>query len=364
MFCKNELNERHLPEIWPDKSIPWERRRAEISDILQRELFGYRPAEPEEISFTELPGESFYGEFCAGKAPLKKIGINVKINGRDFSFPVYSVIPKGKKNLPFFIHINFRPDVPDRYMPSEEIADNGFAVFSFGYEDVTSDNEDFTNGLAGILYNGRDRVGGECGKIPMWSWAASRVMDYCRTLDCLDFSASAVVGHSRLGKTALYTGMMDDRFNFVISNNSGFAGAALNRNRKYREAGEPFCSVDFCVKHHMQWFCENYRKYADNEETMPYDQHFLVAASAPRHVYVASAEQDLWSDPRTEYLSCCAADEVYKELGSTGFVHPDRYPEIGERFHDGDVGYHIRAGAHYLGREDWQQYMDYIRKHI
>ena len=248
-------------------------------------------------------------------------------------------------------------------MPSEEIADNDFAVFSFGYEDVTSDNEDFTNGLAGILYNGRDRIGCECGKIPMWSWAASRVMDYCRTLDCLDFSASAVIGHSRLGKTALYIGMMDDRFNFVISNNSGFAGAALNRNRKYREAGEPFCSVDFCVKHHMQWFCENYRKYANNEESMPYDQHFLVAASAPRHVYVASADQDLWSDPHTEYLSCCAADEVYKELGSTGFIHPDRYPETGESFHDGDVGYHIRAGAHYLGREDWQQYMDYIRKH-
>ena len=60
MFCKNELNERNVPEIWPDKSVPWEKRRAEIADILQRELFGCRPAEPEEISFTELPGESFY----------------------------------------------------------------------------------------------------------------------------------------------------------------------------------------------------------------------------------------------------------------------------------------------------------------
>ena len=101
MFCKNELNERHLPEIWPDKSIPWEKRRAEISDILQRELFGYRPAEPDEISFTELPDESFYGGFCAGKAPLKKIAINVKINGQKFSFPMYSVIPREKRIFPF-----------------------------------------------------------------------------------------------------------------------------------------------------------------------------------------------------------------------------------------------------------------------
>ncbi len=229
------------------------------------------------------------------------------------------------------------------------------------YQDVTSDDMDFTNRLAGILYGGREKTGGDCGKIPMWSWAASRVMDYCQTLECLDFTKSAVVGHSRLGKTALYTGMMDTRFQFAISNDSGFAGAALNRNREDRERGEPFCSVAFCVEHHMQWFSENYRKYADREETMPYDQHFLVAATAPRHVYVASAEEDYWSDPKTEYLSCCAAGAVYEQLGITGFVHPDRYPNPGEHFHDGHVGYHIRHGVHYFSREDWNMYCQYIK---
>jgi len=359
-FCENELLRKKLPEIWPDKTVDWETRRLEIADILQSELFGYRPADPEEISFTVLPPESYYNGFCAGKATLQKINVTSKICGKTFTFPFYAVIPKHKKNLPFFIHINFRSDVPDRYMPTEEIIDNGFAVFSFGYQDVTSDDMDFTNGLAGILYDGREKTGSDCGKIPMWSWAASRIMDYCQTLDCLDFSKSAVVGHSRLGKTALFTGMMDTRFQFAISNDSGFAGAALNRNREERERGEPFCSVSFCVQHHMQWFSENYRKYADNEETMPYDQHFLVAATAPRHVYVASAVEDDWSDPKTEYLSCCAAGEVYEHLGMTGFVHPDRYPEPGEHFHDGHVGYHIRPGVHYFSREDWQQYFKYI----
>ena len=59
---------------------------------------------------------------------------------------------------------------------------------------------------------------------------------------------------------------------------------------------------------------------------MPYDQHFLVAASAPRHVYVASAEDDYWYDPMTEYLSACAAGQVYEKLGLKGLIHPDRYP--------------------------------------
>jgi len=284
-----------------------------------------------------------------------------KYKGKEFAFPFYAVIPKGKQNLPFFVHINFRSDVPDRYMPTEELIDNGFAVFSFGYEDVTADNLDFNDGFAGILYEGRERTGSDCGKIPMWSWAASRVMDYCQTLDCLDFSKSAVVGHSRLGKTALYTGMMDERFQFVISNNSGFAGATLSRNRADREKGEPFCSAKICVEKHMQWFAENYRKYADNEESMPYDQHFLVAASAPRYVYVGSAEEDYWSDPKGEYLSACAAGTVYEHLGLTGLVHPERYPQPGDSLHEGYVGYHMRAGCHYFSREDWNEYCRFIR---
>ena len=358
MFCEELLAKKKLPEIWNQSGISWEQRREEIKEILQSELFGYRPADPEEISFSELSVDQ---SFCAGKAPLRKIEIKTRIKGKEFAFPMYAVIPRNGRNLPFFIHINFKPDVPDKYMPTEEIIDNGFAVFSFGYRDVTSDDEDFENGLAGVLYGGRERQGGECGKIPMWSWAASRVMDYCQTLDCLNFSKSAVVGHSRLGKTALYTGMMDERFQFAISNNSGFAGAALSRNREDRENGKNFCSVEFCVKNHMQWFAQNYKKYANNEESMPYDHHFLVAASAPRYVYVASAVEDVWSDPDTEYLSSCAAGEVYERLGLRGFVHPDRLPVPGDVFHEGWVGYHMRAGMHYLGREDLNRYMEFIR---
>jgi len=364
MFCEELLASKKLPEIWGKDSDEWESRRKEIVDVLQKELFGYRPADPEEISFTEMLYDTSAGysrNFCAGKATIKRVEIHTKLNGKEFTFPICAVIPNGDGKYPFFVHINFRNNVPDLYMPTEELVDNGFAVFSFGYNDVTTDDEDFSDGLAGVIYGGRERVGSECGKIPMWSWAASRVMDYCQTLDCLDFTKSAVIGHSRLGKTALFTGMLDERFQFSISNNSGFAGAAISRNREDREKGKNFCSVDFCCKHHMQWFAPNYRKYINNEEAMPYDQHFLVAASAPRYVYVGSAVEDIWSDPDTEYLSSCAAGAVYERLGLKGLVHPDRLPNPGDIFHEGCVGYHMRSGEHFLGREDWNIYMNFIR---
>lgn len=370
MFLQNELLKKNLPDVWPDTAQDWESRRLEIADILQRELFGYRPAAPEEISFAELPWDGGSDSFCDGKATLKKIEIRTKLRGKAFAFPMYAAIPNGKTDVPFFIHISFKSDHPvarvcedaEKFQPTEELIAGGFAVFWFGYEDVTSDDMDFTNGLAGVIYEGKEKTGSDPGKIPLWSWAASRVMDYCQTLDCLDLHRSAVIGHSRLGKTALFTGMLDTRFAVSISNNSGFAGAALSRNREDRAQGKTFCSAAFCVQNHMQWFAESYRKYADNEEAMPYDQHFLVAASAPRAVYVASAVGDIWSDPDTEYLSACAAGEVYERLGKIGLVHPDRYPQPGDVFHDGLVGYHMREGLHDLRPEDWHLYMEYIRK--
>lgn len=354
MICKELLAARNLPEIWSSDNTDWWTRREEIKDLLQKEEYGYRPGEPEEIAFTELTGESFYDGFCAGKAPLKKIEIKVKISGKEFAFPMYAVIPEYGKKLPFFIHINFRADVPDRYMPTEEIIDNGFAVFSFCYNDVSTDNNDFNNGLAGVIYEGRERKDSDCGKIALWSWAASRVMDYCQTLDVLDFEKSAIIGHSRLGKTALFTGMMDERFKYVISNNSGCSGGAISRGK----VGE---TVEKINKVFPYWFAPNYQKYNGKEEEMPFDQHFLVAASAPRHVYVASAVEDIWADPDSEYLSCCAASEVYEKLGMTGFVHPDRLPQSGDVLQEGNVGYHLRSGCHFLGREDWNNYFNFIK---
>ena len=94
---------------------------------------------------------------------------------------------------------------------------------------------------------------------------------------------------------------------------------------------------------------------------MPFDQHFLLAGCAPRLVYVASAIEDDWADPNSEYLSCCAAGEVYERLGMTGFVHPDRLPQTGDVFHEGAIGYHLRAGRHFLSREDWNNYFRFLR---
>ncbi len=334
-----------------DRNLPELRTRKEMLEILFEEEYGYMPPLPDSIEWEVK--EKVIPNFCAGKAIAYKITANCILNGKSFSFPFYATLPTDNQKHPFFIHINFRDLVPDRYMPTEELVDNGFAVLSFCYEDITSDNGDFTNGLAGVLYENSVRKSNDPGKIAMWAWAAQRVMDYAETLgDVLDFNCSIVCGHSRLGKTALVAAATDDRFKYAYSNDSGCAGAAITRQK----CGE---TVEIINSKFSHWFCENYKKYINNEANMPFDQHYLLSSIAPRFVCIGSASEDLWADPVSEMLNCVASSPAFKK----GFVYEDRLPQIGDQFFDGDIGYHLRKGLHYFSREDWLKLIKFVNLH-
>lgn len=335
----------HLPS-------PLGMAREQLLEVLLREEYGFLPPAPKALRAEETALDK---KFCAGKAPLHTIQLTASCDFGDFSFPVRYFCPKADGPVPAVVLLNFRPDVPDRYLPAEEIADAGFAVFSLCYRDVTSDNGDFTDGLAGLVYPEGKRAPNDCGKIDLWAWAALRVFEYALTLPELDHSRISVAGHSRLGKTALLAGALEPRFHCAWSNDSGCGGAALAREN----TGETVAAI--CQKF-PYWFCGNYYKYVGAEDSMPFDQHFLLAANASHKVYVASAEEDLWACPANEYRSCLAATAYYESMGKTGLISPDRLPEAGDVFHEGQIGYHLRRGCHYMSREDWQQFIRFVSR--
>lgn len=358
-YVEKNAAERKVPDILTFKNgkpvktaSDFEKRREEIKALLQEHEYGYIPEKPEHLRVEVISTDNV---FCAGKAPLSTLKFTVTIGEKEFSFPVYAVIPKKPGKHPAFVHINFRPNVPDKYMPSEEIVDRGFATFSFCYNDVTNDDDNFSDGIAKLLSPKRRKLTSP-GKIAMWAWAAMRVMDYVETLDNIDLDNVAVIGHSRLGKTALLTGAFDDRFKYVISNCSGCSGAAVLRGK----TGENL-AVLANVRHY--WFCPKYQNYIVHEEALPLDQHFLLAASAPRHLLVGSAKEDTWADPESEFISAYLASEVYEKIyGLTGLVHNGIIPDATTVFDGGSIHYHIREGLHYFSREDWLAYMNYIDK--
>lgn len=345
-----------LDELITSRSLPPLLPTDQMVELIQKEQYGYLPP-PDALSW-EIQ-KNIVPRFCGGSARLDLVTLTCTLGGASFSFPCYLALPTAQGRHPFFIHINFRDAVPDRYMPTEELTDNGFAVLSFCYTDVTSDDGDMTNGLSGLFYPTGERGPHDGGKIAMWAWAAQRVLDfaYAELSDVLDLDSAVVCGHSRLGKTALLAGATDSRFRFVYSNDSGCGGAAI-----YRGKGGEHANV--LVRVRPYWFCPAFAKYSDNEQNMPYDQHFLIGAIAPRFVLVGSAVEDAWADPEAEFLGCVAASAAFEAKGVDGFcMKGDRFLESGEAWLDGRVGYHLREGSHCFTRRDWHRLMEFVKLH-
>ncbi len=348
---KTELKNRALPPL---------KSRAEMAGILQKRVYGYLPSPQACVTATEPTDVE--RRYACGNVAQSFTELTVTAGEQSHTFRVDRLLHRDGQKRPLVIYISFHPMAVTQYFPVEELSEYDADFLVFCYKDVTSDDGDFTNGIAPLLL----REDAPCGKIAMWAWAAQRVLDYGLTLPGTDADNIAVAGHSRLGKTALFCAMTDERFKFVLSNSSGCLGASLahggtgadpNAVRGHR--GETYRDI---LRNFPFWFSPVFAAYADKTVSADFDQHYLVAAIAPRFVLVGSCSLDTWADPRSEQLCCLAASPAWEENGHTGFVC-DKIAAPKEAFLKGRVGYFMIESHHFMSRHGWRFYMEFIEKH-
>ncbi|MDA3865762.1 MAG: acetylxylan esterase [Salinivirgaceae bacterium] len=339
-------------------SSQWEKvRRPEILELFRENVHGRVPKTSYQQSFKVV---NFDKNAMGGLATLKEVDITITAESKSLVIHLILFTPnKVQKPVPTFLLINNRGLTnmdPTRvnksdFWPAEQAIARGYGMAVFNNADVDPDNFDgFKNGIHGLL-DKNTRTGDSWGTIAAWAWGASRCLDYLVTDNDVAGKKVAVVGHSRGGKTALWTSAEDTRFAMAISSCSGNVGSSIAR----RHYGETIRKTNAGFPH---WFCTNLKKFNDNENALPVDMHSLLALTAPRAIYISCADEDLWADPRGSYLALYHAAPVFRLFGKKADIQ-EAMPPLNKQVIRGNVGFHIRNGVHNMTLEDWNRYMDF-----
>lgn len=356
-----------------DAATWWKQRRPEILQSYETEIYGRIPANAPKATFETVETDP---QAMNGTAVRKLVLVHFgeKPDGPVVHLHLY-LPAKATAPVPVLLHAVFfsTPPIPGQPLPpgppgrpafreTGPIADilaRGYGYASFRYGEIQPDNANtFQSGIIALtLAPGQTKpAADEWGTISAWAWAASRALDYFESDAAVDARRVALIGHSRLGKMVLWAGARDRRFALVFSSCSGEMGAALAR----RDFGE---TVDDMAANYGYQFAGNFQKYPGHWSDMPVDAHMLIALNAPHPVFITGGTQDLWADPRGEFLAEVAAGPVYRLLGKQDLGVSDG-PPLDTPLITGDLGFHYHTGGHTITAADWNAFLAFADRHL
>ena len=373
MFVSNPLPlPSPLDYFGVDNAFDWYNiARPRILQMLAENEYGFIPPRAEFMR-VELLRER--RGLVGGSARRREFRITLGNAGKEFSFAVLVYSPEHFAGRPVAVAaLNFQGNAgaaeeddvfpveaphhtqPGRW-PIKQLMESGILLATAARNDFYFDSVD-PESRENSIY----RIFGECDgrdrrltAISAWAFGYRTLCDFLLTLPEVDPLRLWIHGHSRLGKTALWVAANDPRISGVVSNDSGCCGAAISRDK----GGETLKKI---LDRFPYWFVRELERYIDNESALPWDQHWLVALSAPRPVLVASAIDDKWADPENEFRSAVAAGEVYRLFGVPGLEVAAEFPAADTPMLRRGVGYYVRSGGHDVTPYDWAQTSDFIR---
>lgn len=370
-------------EVWRKE------RKPELKELFQRYMYGRRPEAGKVVGVVKHEDKQAFN----GKGTLREVELQIDAFGKTNALQIYLLLalpnaPTGP--VPTFVGPNFggnhvyttdpnvriseawmypkTPGVKDNkatkdgrgldtnVWPLEVIIGRGYGVATFYNGDVQPDRPNADEGFRKLMPKAKGLEPDDAtATIMSWAWGVSRCADYLTTLPDIDAKRLAVVGHSRLGKTALLAGAFDERFALVIPHQAGCGGTGPSRHTDPK--AESVKRINTAFPH---WFSTSFKAFNDATDKLPFDQHGLAALCAPRPVLYTNAADDLWANPSGQFEMLKLATPVYELLGVTG-LEATAFPPPNKLL-DSRLGYWLRPGKHAMTPDDWQAFMAYADK--
>lgn len=374
------------PEAWNEK------RRPEIVELLEREVYGRIPANVPNVKWevrqtreVEAGGKPAIQQELVGVADnsaCPEIKVEVKMSltlPKDAKGPVPVLMSFGW--TPFEMErFNFggrRGDGPRPPSKRDLLIAAGWGCVTLNLSSVQDDSGGFqprrfgpgadpnaeptgaglTRGIVGLTNLGQPRTPDQWGALRAWGWGASRALDYLETVPEVDAKRVGIAGVSRYGKAALVAMAFDRRFAMGLIASSGAGGTALYR----RNFGESLENLAGSGAYH--WMAGNYLKYSAEESSfgrqtaddLPVDSHSAIALCAPRLTFISHGIPEKgdanWLDHQGSFMAAIAAQGVFRLLGQGDLQRSDDYtkermPAVNVDMLDGALAWRQHDGGH------------------
>lgn len=313
---------------WPEQAAAW---REQVLDM----EYGGLPPKPSAVRIETLSHSSVR---WPGDPQLLTYRVHCLGGELPFSFCVQILFPQAPGRYPAIISGDgcwwyVTDDV------ARHVVESGCALVMFNRTEMAEDlgyvNSPNVRQRSGGLYD--VYPGRTFAALSAWAWGYHRCVDLLQELPFIDPARIAISGHSRGGKTTLVAGASDERITLVNDNASGAGGSAA-----FRYVGDGGEKLDL-LNVFPSWFGPGLRPYLGKEEALPFDQHCLLAAIAPRLLLSTYSLGDRWANPEGMVQCAWAAGEVYRFLGA-----PD------------NLAFHFRSGGHSHTLADWDVLLDFI----
>ncbi len=354
----------------------WRRRRAELFEAFDREVYGRVPRATPKVRWEVT--ETIQETIGATPAITKRLVGHVD----NTSYPAISVDIQltlttpadAARPVPVIMELGFlftrhpgtpAPNfAPQRSGPNwqEQVLAKGWGCAVLSPASIQADNgAGLREGIIGLCNKGRPRKPDDWGALRAWAWGASRALDYFQTDRSVDAKRVGIEGLSRYGKAALVTMAYDPRFAIAFVGSSGAGGAKLYR----RNFGEKVENLASSGEYH--WMAGNFVKYAGplTPNDLPVDAHELIALCAPRPVFISCGSPQVegnWVDSRGQFLAAVAAGPVYRLLGKKD-LGATEMPPIGTALTEGDLAFRQHSGGHTTG-PNWPTFLAFAARYL